>query len=107
VRAIRTVERLDLPGGWIPAAGNWAVGERVTNLSYFEPYAYPYFARVDPDGEWPAALNTGYDLLARTRQISGVRLVPDFQRVGPEGSIKLLAAGDQLSADFSFDAILR
>jgi len=105
VRAIRTVERLDLPGGWIPSAGNWAARERITNLSYFTPYAYPYFARLDPDGGWPAALNTGYDLIARTRQVPGLRLIPDFQRVEPDGAIGLLPTGGQLSADFSFDAM--
>jgi endo-1,4-beta-D-glucanase Y len=105
VRAIRTAERFDVPGGWFPAAGNWAVAERITNLSYFEPYAYPYFARIDPDGQWPAALNTGYDLLARTRQIPGLRLLPDFEQVASDGSVKLLPAGGLLSADFSFDAM--
>jgi endo-1,4-beta-D-glucanase Y len=105
LRAIRTIERLDLPGGWFPAAGNWAVDERVANLSYFLPYAYPYFARLDPEGEWLAAVNTGYDLLARTRQLTGVRLFPDFQRIDADGSIKLLPSGGQLSGDFSFDAM--
>lgn len=105
VRAIRAVERIDIPGGWIPTAGNWAAGERVINLSYFTPYAYPYFARADPEGEWPAALTVGYDLIARTRQTDGVRLLPDFQRIRPDGTVELLPADSGLSADFSFDAM--
>lgn len=105
VRAIRTVERLDLPGAWIPSAGNWAAQERIVNLSYFSPYAYPYFARVDPDGDWLSALRAGYDLVARTRQLPGARLIPDFFHVNPDGRIELLEGNGTMSSDFSFDAM--
>ena len=49
--AIRSQTGIELPNGWFPSAGNWAVPERIVNLSYFTPYAYPYFDRIDPEGD--------------------------------------------------------
>ena len=42
---------------WFPTAGNWANNERLVNLSYFLPYAYPEFDKLDPEGQWLAAVN--------------------------------------------------
>src|SRR4029453_2127296 len=50
---------------WFPTAGNWANNEPLVNLSYFLPYAYPEFDKLDPEGQWlpPGAARHG--LLAR------------------------------------------
>lgn len=103
--AIRTHEAIEVPGGWFPAAGNWAVDERIVNLSYFLPYAYPDFARVDPDGAWDRVTDVGYGLLARVLQQPGVVLPPDFMVVTRDGDIAPLPAHSTLGRDFSFDAM--
>ncbi len=103
--AIRRVEFLDLPNGRFPAAGNWAVGDRIVNLSYFLPYAYPYFASVDPDGDWLRTLEQGYALLELALESNGRRLIPDFMVVSPDGHIRPLPPGSELSEEFSFDAM--
>jgi endo-1,4-beta-D-glucanase Y len=103
--AIRTHEAIEVPGGWFPAAGNWAVNERIVNLSYFIPYAYPDFARVDPDGRWDEVTRTGYALLERVLQQPGVTLPPDFMVVTDDGAIAPLPESSKLARDFSFDAM--
>jgi endo-1,4-beta-D-glucanase Y len=103
VRAIRTVTGIEMAGGWFPAAGNWAVRERIVNLSYFTPYAYPYFARLDPEGRWTNVIDAGYTLLARATA-GARRLPPDFMTLGPAGDIAALPAPSTLSRRFSFDA---
>ena len=105
VRAIRRHERIDVENGWFPAAGNWAVEERILNLSYFLPYAYPYFARIDPDGRWEAVTDTGYDLIVKTLQSPTTRLIPDFMVMTPKGEPAGLPQGTGLSGEFSSDAM--
>ena len=79
--------------------------ERIVNLSYFTPYAYPYFARVDPAGGWLNVVTAGYDLLDRSTSGAAVRLPPDFMTVDQSGSIGDLPQTTALSRRFSFDAI--
>ena len=105
LEAIRRHTAVELPGGWYPSAGNWAVEERIVNLSYFVPYAYPYFHRAHPEGGWLEALDTGYRLLERTMAPEEVVLPPDFMRVDEAGAILPLPEGDRHVEDFSFDAI--
>lgn len=102
--AIRAHASLEFEGGWLPAGGNWATAERIVNLSYFLPYAYPYFDRVDPEGDWLAALEGGYRLVEGA-VAGGERLVPDFAVVSADGSLRPLPEQSLLSGDFSFDAM--
>lgn len=104
VRAIRTVAGIQVSGAWFPSAGNWAAGERIVNLSYFAPYAYPYFASLDPDGRWLDVVQTGYRLLGRTTAGGAATLPPDFMTLGPGGEIGTVPASSTLSRRFSFDA---
>ena len=103
--AIRTYERVDVGHRWFPAAGNWAVSRRIVNLSYFIPYAYPYFARIDPDGRWDTVTESGYDLIAKASGMGAARLIPDFMSVTPGGDVDVLPQGTGLSSDFSSDAM--
>ncbi len=105
LEAIRTHESVAVPGGWFPAAGNWAVRERVINLSYFVPYAYPYFEQVDPGAGWERVAEVGYGLLAAAMREPGVRLLPDFLRVDVDGAVTALPETSALSRDFSSDAM--
>jgi endo-1,4-beta-D-glucanase Y len=109
VKAVRTVASITWSEHgqhrWFPTAGNWANHERLVNLSYFLPYAYPEFAKLDPEGQWPAVVNAGYDLLVRLFATEGVLLPPDFMIVDEEGQVRLLPDRHPLSGHFSFDAM--
>ena len=105
LRAIRRHESIQVGGGWFPAAGNWALADRIVNLSYFLPYAYPYFSRIDPEGDWQAATQTGYRLIASVLRRPGVRLVPDFITVSESGEPGSLPERVGLSGDFTSDAM--
>ncbi|MBM3789533.1 MAG: hypothetical protein FJW35_04180 [Acidobacteria bacterium] len=105
LQAIRLHSRIPLPAGWFPAAGNWAVADRIVNLSYFVPYAYPYFERADPQGGWSGVREAGYDLIRRVLDSPGVLLPPDFMGVRADGEIDRLAGDNAVSGDFSFDAM--
>ncbi len=105
LRAVRAHESVTVGDGWFPAAGNWAVAERIVNLSYFLPYAYDAFATVDPEGRWDQALTTGYALLAAVMAPPGIAFPPDFMTVDASGAPGPLPPGSTLSAAFSFDAV--
>jgi endo-1,4-beta-D-glucanase Y len=105
LEAVRAGTRLDLPDGWFPSAGNWANQDRVVNLSYFVPYAYPYFQVVDPAGEWDGVARAGYALLRRTLDRPDALLIPDFMTVAADGTPGPLPPWMDLSQDFSFDAM--
>lgn len=103
--AIRQVEGIVTDGGWVPCAGNWAVSERIINLSYFTFYAYPLFAALDPEGDWLGVRKRCYDLLARFLAQKNVMLPADFAVADPAGNFAPLSARSGLSGDFSFDAM--
>lgn len=105
LQAIRTHCALPLSSGWFPSAGNWAVDQRIINISYFMPYQYAYFHGLDPEGGWLDVKRIGYDLLAQFFQASSLRLPPDFAQLTPDGTVQDIPAYTGLSGDFSFDAM--
>lgn len=105
VVAVREHTGVKVGESWFPSAGNWAVEDRVINLSYFMPYSYPYFARLDPEGNWPDVIETGYDLIEQARKLPGVTLIPDFMELEETGALKRIADYRGLSGDYSFDSM--
>ena len=105
VQSIRRGATLAGESGWFPSAGNWAGRERVTNLSYFAPYAYEYFERLDPDAGWRQAIDVGYRLLDQALEGAPPRLPADFVRVGDGGLLEPIPDASSLSRLFSFDGI--
>ncbi|BCS33098.1 hypothetical protein TBR22_A23240 [Luteitalea sp. TBR-22] len=105
VRAIRTQTGIPVGDAWFPSAGNWARRERIVNLSYFYPYAFAWFARLDPQGRWEEATAVGYRLLARSLASDPGALPVDFNIVSPDGELSALPEGHMLGRTFSFDSI--
>lgn len=105
LHAIRRHESIAIDGRWFPAAGNWAVSGRLVNLSYFMPYAYRWFAEIDPDGHWAEVIDTGYRLITETRRAPDLVLIPDFITVTENGRVALPAEHHGVSRDFSSDAM--
>jgi len=103
IQAIRSGTRVEVQGGWFPAAGNWATSDRVVNLSYFTPYAYPYFSLLDPEGRWDDVTTAGYGLLDAAL-VAPSRLPPDFMVVGVDGALSP-PSDEKLGRTFSFDAV--
>lgn len=105
VRAIRTQASLTTSAGWFPSAGNWAAAESVINLSYFYPYAVPWFERLDPGGGWAATRALGYALVRQALDAGPSALPADFNQLTHDGVLRPLPAGHSLSRLFSYDAI--
>jgi len=103
--AVREHAGIKIGNGWFPSAGNWAVEDRVINLSYFMPYSYPFFDRLDPEGNWMQVLETGYDLIEQARRLPGVMLIPDFMELDENGVLKPVAEYRGLSGNYSFDSM--
>lgn len=103
--AVREHTGVKVGDGWFPSAGNWAVEDRVINLSYFMPYSYPLFDKLDPEGEWLGVIETGYDLIEQARKLPDVTLIPDFMEIEKDGKLGPVAGYRGLSGDFSFDAM--
>src|SRR5579859_1497827 len=66
-------------------AGNWANREKevIINPSYFSPYAWRIFAKVDKKNEWNSLVTPAYDLLTQSGKLvlnnkKGVGLPPDW-----------------------------
>jgi endo-1,4-beta-D-glucanase Y len=105
VRSIRTHAAVATDAGWFPAAGNWAGAERVINLSYFYPYAAPWFERLDPGQGWAQMSAIGYGLLEQALAAAPTSLPADFNLLQQDGTLRSLPEKHALSASFSYDAI--
>jgi len=93
-------------------AGTWAQQENklTLNPSYFAPYAWRIFARIDKAHPWEELISPAYDILtlSSSHPLNTVRsgqLPPDW--VVLDTSTQSYAASDlpQLTSNFSFDAM--
>ncbi len=93
-------------------AGNWANSgnEVVMNPSYFAPYEYRIFAKIDTKDDWNSLIAPGYSMLdavgsAAFNTGSGVGLPPDwFTMQKDNGTIKV-ASIPNADSNYSFDAM--
>lgn len=73
------------------------------NPSYYAPYAYRAFGRVDRSHPWSRLVDTTYTLLEGASQLTGTRLPPDWLWLDTvSGDLRLV---DEKSSSFSYDAI--
>ncbi len=105
VRAVREHTGIEVGEHWFPSAGNWARHGRVVNLSYFVPYAHPWFDRLDPEGDWERVAGVGYELVARVLEPTDRVLVPDFISLDASDTPVPPVSDVPLSEAFSFDAV--
>lgn len=89
------------------AGGDWSQddNEGVTiNPSYFAPYAYKIFAKLDPEHDWNALVNSSYFLLNRCSQKPG--LPSDWCRLDNQGNLVAnLIINDKPAVLYSYDAL--
>lgn len=75
------------------------------NPSYFAPYAFRLFAQVDPNRDWLSLVNSSYQVLEKSSQVSSVGLPSDWIALDTKtGKYEPLPASSPLKSVYSFDA---
>jgi endoglucanase len=72
------------------------------NPSYYAPYAYRIFARLDPERDWGSLVDTSYFLLEEASAKTTTGLPPDWLLLDKEtGDLRL---GSEVDSRYSYDA---
>jgi endoglucanase len=75
------------------------------NPSYLAPYAFRLFAQVDPDHDWLSLVDTSYQVLEKSSQVSTVGLPSDWIALDTKtGKFQPLPQSNKLQSVYSFDA---
>ena len=75
------------------------------NPSYFAPYAFRLFAQVDPERDWLSLVDTSYEVLEDSKELSAVNLPSDWVALDAEtGKYQPLPADSPIKSVYSFDA---
>jgi endoglucanase len=75
------------------------------NPSYFAPYAFRLFAQVDPDHDWLSLVDSSYQVLEKSSQVSAVGLPSDWIAIDTKtGKFQPLPRDRNLQSVYSFDA---
>lgn len=83
----------------------------IINPSYFSPYAYRIFAKVDKSHDWNALVSSSYELLNRSIEsnldkATSAKLVPDwFMLNKSNGEIAAIEGNGNLTTNYSYDAM--
>lgn len=93
-------------------AGNWADGtdKTIINVSYFAPYAWREFAKIDKARDWNSLVTPAYDLLAKVGTMpldrgKGVGLAPDWIEISKSNGDILHSSIPGTTSDYSYDAV--
>lgn len=75
------------------------------NPSYLAPYAFRLFAQVDPQRNWLSLVDSSYEVLQQSTQLSAVKLPSDWVAVNlATGQFQAPSLTTQLRSTYSFDA---
>jgi endoglucanase len=75
------------------------------NPSYLSPYAFRLFAQVDKEHNWLSLIDTSYQILEQSTQLSAVGLPSDWVALDiPTGKFQALPPSSPLLTLYSFDA---
>lgn len=75
------------------------------NPSYLAPYAFRIFAQVDPSHDWLSLVDTSYEILENSAQLSTVGLPSDWVALDIKtGQYRLVPPSSKLQSLYSFDA---
>lgn len=79
--------------------------EIILNPSYFAPYAFRLFAQVDPERDWLSLVDSSYEVLEDSKQLSAVNLPSDWVVLDAKtGKYQLLPDDSPIKSVYSFDA---
>ncbi|MDJ0732813.1 MAG: glycosyl hydrolase family 8 [Nostocaceae cyanobacterium] len=75
------------------------------NPSYLAPYAFRIFAQVDKERDWLSLVETSYEILEKSSQISAVGLPSDWVSLNVQtGKYQPLPPTSKIQSLYSFDA---
>ncbi|MDJ0618307.1 MAG: glycosyl hydrolase family 8 [Calothrix sp. MO_192.B10] len=75
------------------------------NPSYLAPYAFRIFAQVDPERDWLKLVDTSYQILEKSSQLSQVGLPSDWVALNTQtGEYQVLSPNSKIQTLYSFDA---
>ncbi len=75
------------------------------NSSYFAPYAFRIFSQVYPERDWLSLVDTSYEVLEKSNEISAVDLPSDWVALNiNSGEIQALPSSSKIQSIYSFDA---
>ncbi|MEM6754289.1 MAG: glycosyl hydrolase family 8, partial [Cyanobacteria bacterium P01_C01_bin.38] len=95
-------KRYLLPG---PKAAFVKDSSIILNPSYFAPYAFRLFAQVDSERDWLSLVDTSYEVLEDSTQLSTVNLPSDWVALSAEtGKYQPLPDNSPIKSVYSFDA---
>lgn len=83
----------------------------IINPSYFSPYAYRIFAKVDPANDWSALVDSSYSLLSKSidnklDKSRSAGLVPDWIAIDKQsGEITAVNNAPNLTTNYGYDAM--
>ena len=99
----RRPKRYFLPG---PIASFQPAADQVyLNPSYLAPYAFRLFAQVDPSHDWLSLVESSYQVLEDSSQLSRVKLPSDWVVLNLKtGQFSSPTAASPLRSTYSFDA---
>lgn len=106
------IETADTPSGRYMIAGNWAQNkdELIVNPSYFAPYAWRIFAKVDTKHDWNSLIGPAYALLEKVGKEPldtgvGVGLPPDWVKIKRSDTSLSPTNLPNLKTEYSYDAV--
>ncbi|HSW48316.1 MAG TPA: glycosyl hydrolase family 8 [Candidatus Saccharimonadales bacterium] len=106
------IETVNVNGKRYLIAGNWANNPNgiIVNPSYFSPYAYRVFAKIDKKHDWESLIEPGYELLVNSSDANldkdkSVDLPPDWLGIDKKTGDLLATGNPSLSTNYSYDAI--
>lgn len=88
-----------------------SLGSAIINPSYFSPYAYRIFAKIDTDNNWNSLVDSSYALLnksidANLDKESSAKIVPDWVALDKQtGEISAVTVSDNLTTNYGYDAM--
>jgi endoglucanase len=95
-------DRYLLPG---PIAAFQKAGKLKFNPSYLALYAFRLFAQVDPDRDWLSLVNSSYQMLERSADVSSIGLPSDWVALDPKtGEYTALNDSPTTISRYGFDA---
>lgn len=75
------------------------------NPSYLAPYAFRLFAQVDREHDWLSLVDSSYQVLEKSSQVSAVGLPSDWIAIDTKtGKFQALPQSSKLQSVYSFDA---
>ena len=74
------------------------------NPSYFAPYAFRLFAQIDPSRDWLSLVDSSYQVLESSAQLSAVGLPSDWVVLDTQTGKVTASTAEKLPSRYGFDA---